>query len=71
MSVNRCICHDVSFRDIKETASEKGIYSLEQLREEGICSTQCKLCEPYIREMLRTGQTSFEPGLFFKSDPVK
>ncbi|PWN06617.1 hypothetical protein DDZ15_08865 [Rhodohalobacter mucosus] len=63
MSVNRCICHDISFGEINQIAAGKNLCTIEELREEEICSTQCRLCEPYIRAMLKTGQTSFEPGL--------
>lgn len=62
MSINRCICHDITFVEIKEIAAGQNLSTIEELRQEKICSTQCKLCEPYIREMLRTGRTSFEPG---------
>ena len=62
MPINRCVCHDITFREIKEIAERRSLPAIEDLREEKICSTQCKLCDPYIREMLKTGQVSFEPG---------
>jgi len=67
MSVNRCICHDITFGEIKEIARAQNLYTIEELRSEEICSTRCKLCEPYIKAMLKTGQTSFEPGTVPKS----
>lgn len=63
MSVNRCICHDISFAEIREIADRENLSTIEELRKENICSISCKLCEPYIKEMLKSGRTSFEPGL--------
>jgi bacterioferritin-associated ferredoxin len=68
MSVNRCICHNISFEKIREIAVKHEIDSLDELRAMDICSTRCKLCEPYLKQMLRTGETSFEPGLIFETD---
>lgn len=62
MPVDRCICHNILFREIKRIADERGITTLEELQVEKISSTSCKLCLPYVREMLKTGQTSFKPG---------
>lgn len=63
MAVNRCICHQISFSEIKEIASEKNLTTIEELQAEEICSTNCRLCVDYIRQMLKTGETSFEPIL--------
>ncbi|WP_234572542.1 (2Fe-2S)-binding protein [Rhodohalobacter sp. 614A] len=61
MPVDRCICHKISFADIKRITESRGLTTLEQLRAEKICSTNCKLCGPYIKKLLQTGRTSFEP----------
>lgn len=63
MPVDRCICHQISFADVKRIADEKGFTSVEELRVEKICSTNCKLCEPYIQRMLETGEITFESTL--------
>lgn len=57
--VDRCICHNISFEEIRKVAVEKELTTVEQLQNKNICSTNCRLCEPYIEKMLVTGQTSF------------
>jgi len=37
---------------------------LDHLRAQTGCTTGCSLCVPYIREMIRTGQTRFTPLSF-------
>lgn len=59
MSVQSCICHDLSFEHLLLVAREREL-GLEALKRETGCCTSCALCEPYVAEMLRTGQTEFE-----------
>lgn len=61
MSVSRCICHQITFKEIKSLADNQEIDTFEELQFLKISSTKCKLCEPYIREMFKTGKTSFAP----------
>lgn len=58
--VNRCICHKITFEEIKKIAISKNLTSVEQLQYENICTTHCQLCRPYIEKMLETGETSFK-----------
>lgn len=67
MSINRCICHNISFKKINRIASEMKFTTVEELKSANICSTQCRLCEPYLKMMFKTGKTSFEPGLIYES----
>ncbi|MGF1670933.1 MAG: hypothetical protein ACFCU6_10815 [Balneolaceae bacterium] len=66
MAINRCICHDISFAEIKEIAREKNISAIEELQHFNICSKGCMICRPYVAEVLRTGKTSFEPGSVYR-----
>lgn len=66
MPVDQCICHEISFTEIKKIAEEQGYSSVEEIQNAGLSSTNCKMCEPYIREMLITGKTSFVPGFHLK-----
>jgi len=69
MSVDRCICHNISFEEIKRVADNRGFYSLEELQSENICSNSCKICGPYVSEVLKTGKTFFTPGsIYHKSE---
>ncbi len=62
--VDRCICYDVRFttlldfarsRDACDNAEEDVLIAIRQTFG---CGSGCGLCVPYIRLMLRTGETS-------------
>lgn len=57
--VNRCICSNISFSEVKKIAAEKNYNSVDELRLNEICCRHCELCRPYVEEMLETGETSF------------
>ncbi|MDX1640417.1 MAG: (2Fe-2S)-binding protein [Balneolaceae bacterium] len=61
MPVDRCICHEISFSEIKKIVEERDFTTVQELRAEKICSTNCRLCEPYVRKLLETGRVSFQP----------
>lgn len=56
MNVDRCICRDISFADLKAIADRTGA-DFKGLRTATNCATACSLCVPYIRRMLATGVT--------------
>lgn len=58
MPVTRCVCHRLPFEDLKARAAASSL-TFEQLRRETGCAAGCGMCEPYIRLMLITGETSF------------
>lgn len=58
MSVNRCVCHELSFSDLLAQADARGL-DFDGLRALTGCSTGCGLCGPYVRLMLRTRRVSF------------
>lgn len=64
--VDRCICRKRSFEEIKAYARRNDIESVKILKEQSYCSDSCGLCEPYVAHLLRSGQTSFEPGAFYR-----
>ena len=66
MFVDRCVCHDVLFEQIKERAEKEGISTIEELQALEICSTKCRMCLPYIEMMFETGETKFRPGAYFE-----
>ncbi len=72
MSVDRCVCHDVTFAALRALAKESDAragtvdadhavveHALKEIRRATGCTTGCGTCEPYIRLMLRTGRTRF------------
>jgi bacterioferritin-associated ferredoxin len=56
--VSRCICRDTAFSVLLPRASAAG-WNLQDLMAETGCGAQCGLCRPYLRRMLRTGETVF------------
>jgi len=57
MAVNRCVCHEVTFREISDLA-RRGM-SFEQIKERTGCSTGCGSCEWYARLAALTGVVDF------------
>lgn len=64
--VNRCICSNISFADVKIIAKNKNLTTVDELRLNEVCCRHCELCRPYVEEMLETGETSFSPDLILK-----
>lgn len=58
MPVTRCVCHDVTFAELKGLTLEVGA-DLDALAARTGCGTGCGTCVPYIQLMLRTGRTEF------------
>jgi bacterioferritin-associated ferredoxin len=56
--VSGCICKATSFEVLHARATAAGWTLTELMRETG-CGAQCGLCLPYLRRMLRTGETEF------------
>jgi bacterioferritin-associated ferredoxin len=56
--ISRCICRNTAFADLLPRARTEG-WKLDDLMRETGCGAQCGLCRPYLRRMLRTGETAF------------
>jgi len=61
--VNRCICSNISFAEVKQVAIDKNLKSVRELQQNQVCCRHCELCRPYVEEMLKTGEISFSPDL--------
>ncbi|MEL6739718.1 MAG: hypothetical protein AAFP26_03580 [Planctomycetota bacterium] len=67
MTVDRCICHGVTLTELKGLADRfkrtdpqcatSEVMLRHQLTMETNCGGSCGLCDPYIKLMLRTGET--------------
>ena len=57
--IDQCYCFRRTFRELKAVADETGAASVSELQEHMLFGQNCELCHPYVREMLRTGQTVF------------
>ena len=59
MRIDRCYCFDKTFAELKRVAEAHQARSVEALQEHVAFGLQCELCHPYVRRMLRTGETVF------------
>lgn len=58
VTVERCICRQTPFAQLLPRALASNWTLSDLIRETG-CGGQCGLCRPYLRRMLRTGETVF------------
>lgn len=59
MHIDRCYCFQKSFAELKEVADTTDAATVSQLQEHVTFGENCELCHPYVRRMLRTGETAF------------
>lgn len=69
MRIDRCYCYQMTFADLKAVADETRADSVEALQEHAVFGHNCQLCHPYVRRMLRTGETSFATTITEKDEP--
>ncbi len=55
----RCECFHKTFTELKAAAERTGATTLEELQEHVEFGISCRLCNPYVRRMLVTGETVF------------
>ena len=59
LAIDRCVCFDVPFARLAEVAAATGARSVVELQAHALFGQKCRLCHPYVRRMLRTGETVF------------
>ncbi len=59
LKIDRCICFNIRFADLKRVADSTGAETIDKLQEHVDFGTNCRLCNPYVRRMLKTGETVF------------
>lgn len=59
MTIDRCFCFATTFARLAEVAAETGAETVPELQRHALFGQKCRLCHPYTRRMLRTGQTVF------------
>ena len=57
--IDRCVCRDTLFAALLPRAHAEGWDLAGLIRATG-CGGQCGLCRPYLRRMLKTGETVFQ-----------
>ncbi len=60
VDISRCVCTGMTFAQIKRFADRENIRSMKGLRSRLPMGAYCTACAPYIKQMLKTGQTEFD-----------
>ena len=71
MRIDRCVCFNVTFADLARVAEATGAASVEALQQHRAFGQKCRLCHPYVRRMLRTGQTAFPHVVTDADEPAR
>ena len=58
--VTRCVCFGKTFKELRKIAKKKDAATLEELQGFVRFGLNCRRCHPYVRRMLKTGETAFE-----------
>lgn len=58
--VDRCICFDKTFVDMRTLIESNGIKSVNELKSFIPFGENCGLCRPYVELVIKTGKTSFD-----------
>lgn len=59
LRIDRCYCFGRTFAELKAVAEATGAATVPALQQHAVFGQQCRLCHPYVRRMLRTGETVF------------
>ena len=70
MTVDRCLCFDRPFAALADVAAETGAATVAELQAHVLFGRKCALCHPYVRRMLRTGQTVFHEVVTDADEPA-
>ena len=69
MQIDRCMCFGRPFAELADVAAATGAATVAELQEHALFGRKCALCHPYVRRMLRTGQTSFAEVVTDEDEP--
>lgn len=58
--VDRCVCFDKTFAEMKEVIDAEGITTFDELKMRLTFAENCNICVPYVELVLKTGNTSFD-----------
>lgn len=59
--VNRCVCFEKSFSEMKKLIDKHHITTVDELKKFFIFGENCRTCLPYVELVLSTGRTEFDP----------
>lgn len=60
LNIDRCQCYQVLFGELLEVAERTGASTVGELQAHCGFGLRCGLCHPYVRRMLKTGETTFD-----------
>lgn len=60
LRIDRCVCYDRTFAELKAIAEQHDCTTIEELQQHVEFGLNCRLCHPYVRRMLETGETLFD-----------
>ena len=69
LHIDRCFCYSTTFAELKAVADATGAASVPELQQHATFGENCKLCHPYARRMLRTGETVFNEIVTARDEP--
>lgn len=67
--IDRCYCFGKTFAELKAVADRTGAATVAELQQHATFGQRCELCHPYVRRMLRTGETVFGQIVTVKDEP--
>ncbi|MBC8044081.1 MAG: (2Fe-2S)-binding protein [Rhizobacter sp.] len=69
--VDRCICFNRTFAELRSVMREKEVKTVQELKAAVKFGENCKRCMPYIERMIKTGETHFTVMPFVEETPLK
>ena len=57
--ITHCVCHEVSFAELKAHADACGIRDLDKLKQDRPFGRSCGSCLPYVQKMPEDGTVVF------------
>ncbi len=74
--VDRCVCFGRPFpelyaiaKSMQSKSATSTLPTFDELQDETAFGLACRICNPYVRRMLRTGETSFDVLLTEVDEP--
>ncbi len=62
--VDRCVCYNRLFSEMQQIMIHNNLKTFDELKHQIQFGENCKLCVPYVKLMIQTGKTEFEPLQF-------
>ena len=69
LGIDRCFCFGQTFAHLRDIAEATGASTVAELQAHARFGQKCQLCHPYVRRMLRTGETVFDAVVTGADEP--